>query len=265
MYVLEKKYPIKSKGEFLVIKFLKKSITSILAATMVVSMCNLSCLGNSFAQDKNDLSNSQVKNEMVTSSKTNSSTKTGKTTAVLTVRKGPSTKYSKLGKLSKGTTVKIVSTTSNGWYKIKYKGKYGYVLSKYVRLNSNQSSYKNYVGNWSCTIKNNEGRVAPAQEKYQIKIKSISGNKVTFDYNAYTSSGSVTLGTENKNIKGTIKNGKVTFYYRGYYNIAMKNYSNEKLKGTLYLNNGYVYLTSKDRGVNINYLKLTKAGRVVRK
>lgn len=265
MYVLEKKYPIKSKGEFLVIKFLKKSITSILAATMVVSMCNLSCLGNSFAQDKNDLSNSQVKNEMVTSSKTNSSTKIGKTTAVLTVRKGPSTKYSKLGKLSKGTTVKIVSTTSNGWYKIKYKGKYGYVLSKYVRLNSNQSSYKNYVGNWSCTIKYNEGRVAPAQEKYQIKIKSISGNKVTFDYNAYTSSGSVTLGTENKNIKGTIKNGKVTFYYRGYYNIAMKNYSNEKLKGTLYLNNGYVYLTSKDRGVNINYLKLTKAGRVVRK
>ena len=247
------------------IKFLKKSVITLLATTMVVSMCNLSCLGNSFAQDKNDLSNSQIKNEMVTSSKTNSSTKTGKTTAVLTVRKGPSTKYSKLGKLSKGATVKIVLTTSNGWYKIKYKGKYGYVLSKYVRLNSNQSSYKNYVGNWYCTIKYNEGRVTPAQDEYQIKIKSISGNKVTFDYNAYTSSGSATLGTENKNIKETIKNGKVTFYYRDYYNIVMNNYSNKKLKGTLYLKNGYVYLTSKDGGVNINYLKLTKAGRVVRK
>ena len=45
----------------------------------------------------------------------------------------------------------------------------------------------------------------------------------------------------------------------------MNNYSNKKLKGTLYLKNGYVYLTSKDGGVNINYLKLTKAGRVVRK
>lgn len=247
------------------IKFLKKGITTLLTATMVVSMCNLSCLENSFAQDKNDLLNTQVKNEMVMSSKVNSSTKTGKTTTTLNVRKGPSTKYSKLGKLSKGATVKIVSTTSNGWYKIKYKNKYGYVLSKYVRLNGSQSSYKNYTGNWSCIIKYNEGRINPGEEEYQIKIKSISGNKVTFDYNAYVSSGSVTLGSENKNIKGTIKNGKVTFSYRGYYNIVMKNYSNKKLKGTFYLKNGYVYLTSQNSEVNINYLKLTKAGRVIRK
>ena len=192
--------------------------------------------------------------------------KTGITTSSVSVRKGPSTSYSKLGSLSKGTKVQIVAIdNSTGWYKIKYKNGYGYISYKYVKLDGSQSSYKNYVGNWYCTIKYNEGRVTPAQDEYQIKIKSISGNKVTFDYNAYTSSGSATLGTENKNIKETIKNGKVTFYYRDYYNIVMNNYSNKKLKGTLYLKNGYVYLTSKDGGVNINYLKLTKAGRVVRK
>ena len=202
------------------LKYIKKGMSTVLLSAIITSMCNLSFLDNSFAENTESTQKYQISSEVETSN-TSSATKTGKTTATLNVRKGPSTKYSKLGKLSKGATVKIVSTTSNGWYKIKYKNKYGYVLSKYVRLNTNQSSYKNYVGNWSCTIKYNEGRVTPAQDEYQIKIKSISGNKVTFDYNAYTSSGSATLGTENKNIKGTIKNGKVTFYYRDYYNIVM--------------------------------------------
>ena len=197
------------------LKYIKKGMSTVLLSAIITSMCNLSFLDNSFAENTESTQKYQISSEVETSN-TSSATKTGKTTATLNVRKGPSTKYSTLGKLSKGATVKIVSTTSNGWYKIKYKNKYGYVLSKYVRLNVSKSSYKNYVGNWSCTIKYNEDRVTPAQDEYQIKIKSISGNKVTFDYNAYTSSGSATLGTENKNIKGTIKNGKVKFYYRDY-------------------------------------------------
>ena len=48
--------------------------------------------------------------------------KTGVTTSSINVRKGPSTSYSKLGSLSKGTKVQIVAIdNSTGWYKIKYK------------------------------------------------------------------------------------------------------------------------------------------------
>ena len=63
---------------------------------------------------------------------------TGKTTAQLNVRKGSSTKYAKIGSLSKGAKVEIVSKLSNGWYKIKYKGTYGYVSGAYVKLDSEQ-------------------------------------------------------------------------------------------------------------------------------
>ena len=63
---------------------------------------------------------------------------TGKTTAKLNVRKGPGTKYAKMGTLSKGAKVEIVSKLSNGWYKIKYNGTYGYVSGAYVKLDSEQ-------------------------------------------------------------------------------------------------------------------------------
>lgn len=63
---------------------------------------------------------------------------TGKTTAQLNVRKGSSTKYAKIGSLSKGAKVEIVSKLSNGWYKIKYNGTYGYVSGAYVKLDSEQ-------------------------------------------------------------------------------------------------------------------------------
>ena len=51
---------------------------------------------------------------------------TGKTTATVNVRTGASTKYRKIGKLSKGKKVNLY-TTKNGWYKIKFNGKYGWV------------------------------------------------------------------------------------------------------------------------------------------
>ena len=49
----------------------------------------------------------------------------------LNVRKGPSTSYSKVGTLSKGTAVTVYST-SNGWSKISANGIEGYVSSKYL-------------------------------------------------------------------------------------------------------------------------------------
>ena len=59
---------------------------------------------------------------------------TGITTGGLNVREGASTDYSKIGYLVKGTKVEIVQKLSNGWYKIKYNGSYGYISGKYVQL-----------------------------------------------------------------------------------------------------------------------------------
>ena len=49
----------------------------------------------------------------------------------LNVRSGPSTSYSKLGTLSKGTKVEVISE-SNGWSKILYNDKEAYVSSQYL-------------------------------------------------------------------------------------------------------------------------------------
>ncbi|MGM9535194.1 MAG: SH3 domain-containing protein [Intestinibacter sp.] len=64
---------------------------------------------------------------------------TGVTTGDLNVRKGASTEYARIGTLTKGTKVEIVEKCSNGWYKIKYNGSYGYVSGKYVQLDGQVS------------------------------------------------------------------------------------------------------------------------------
>ena len=62
--------------------------------------------------------------------------KTGVTTNSMNVRKGPSTSYSIIGKLSSGTKVEIVKVDSKtGWYQIKYGSGYGYISYKYVKIN----------------------------------------------------------------------------------------------------------------------------------
>ena len=50
----------------------------------------------------------------------------------VTVRKGDSSSDDALVKLSEGDKVDIVEDASNGWYKIKYKDGYGYILKKYA-------------------------------------------------------------------------------------------------------------------------------------
>ncbi len=54
------------------------------------------------------------------------------TASSLHVRSGPGTKYSTLGYLKKGDQAVAVEL-SGGWYKIEYKGKYGYISSKYAK------------------------------------------------------------------------------------------------------------------------------------
>lgn len=52
---------------------------------------------------------------------------------VLNVRSGPSTETEKIGKLSLGTTVEIISE-NEGWYEINFESKNAYIFGEYVRI-----------------------------------------------------------------------------------------------------------------------------------
>ncbi len=66
------------------------------------------------------------------------------TASSLNFRRGASTSASKIGTLSKGTEVGFISE-SNGWSKISYNGKVGYVSSRYLSNKLNTSSTDNNV------------------------------------------------------------------------------------------------------------------------
>ncbi|TYR78932.1 SH3 domain-containing protein [Priestia megaterium] len=56
------------------------------------------------------------------------------TASALHVRSGAGTSYKSIGKVYKGQTLSVSAKQSNGWYKINYNGKTGYVSGKYVQV-----------------------------------------------------------------------------------------------------------------------------------
>lgn len=64
---------------------------------------------------------------------TATATKGSVTAKVLNVRSGPAKTYKKVGTLKKGSSVTILSTKA-GWKKVSYKGRTGYVYSKFIKV-----------------------------------------------------------------------------------------------------------------------------------
>ena len=99
----------------------------------------------------------------------------------LNVRSGPSTGYSIIGKLSKGTKVTIVATASNGWYKIKYGSGYGYVSNSYIsNVTTNTSTTTEYT-NYS-DFAGRDKLVANARSFYDNKDKLVHNYWTPLDY-----------------------------------------------------------------------------------
>lgn len=119
---------------------------------------------------------------------------TGKTTAKLNVRKGPGTKYAKMGTLSKGAKVEVITKLPSGWYKIKYKGTYGYVLGKYVKLNIPQQDEK---------------VIATGKTTAQLNVRKGSSTK-------YAKIGSLSKGAKVE-IVSKLSNGWYKIKYNGTY------------------------------------------------
>ena len=95
---------------------------------------------NGWSKIKYDGRTGYVSSQYLSSSAPELSTTTKYVTASsLNVRSGASTTYSVIGKLSKGSKVEVIST-SNGWSKIKYDGRTGYVSSQYLSSSASDSS-----------------------------------------------------------------------------------------------------------------------------
>ena len=111
-----------------------KEIAKILTIATIVGNINMA-----FAENVDNINGN---NTLTTTISQQSSTviKTGITTASLNVRKGPSTSYGVIGRLSKGAKVEIVEVSTTGWYKIKFKNEYGYVSNKYVEVDKKDES-----------------------------------------------------------------------------------------------------------------------------
>ncbi|CEP81543.1 N-acetylmuramoyl-L-alanine amidase [Paraclostridium sordellii] len=66
----------------------------------------------------------------------------------LNVRSGYGTEYQVIGTLKLGEKIEIVEQ-QNGWYKIKFNGRYGYVSGKYIELDKNKPDFIDINGHWA--------------------------------------------------------------------------------------------------------------------
>ncbi|MDL2258337.1 SH3 domain-containing protein, partial [Eubacteriales bacterium OttesenSCG-928-K08] len=82
-----------------------------------------------------------------------SSIGTGTTTGSVNLRTGPSTTYNSLGKVSKGKTVEILEAPENGWVKVEYNGKTGYISEEVLNHDLNSGIVAGLAGVTTATAK----------------------------------------------------------------------------------------------------------------
>lgn len=76
--------------------------------------------------------------------------KTARTTAVLNLRRGAGTNYSSIMKIPQNASVSIIASYSNGWSKVTYSGRTGFVSSQYLTTGG-QSNNNNNNSSTRCT------------------------------------------------------------------------------------------------------------------
>lgn len=107
-------------------------------------------------------------------------------TSSLNFRKGPSTSYESMYKLSKDTKVGVIST-SNGWTKIKHNNNYGYVSSSYLSTSkSSNSTSSNTTSSSTSNSAKLSKIVSLAKSKLGCKYVRGSEGPSTFDCTGLT-------------------------------------------------------------------------------
>ena len=142
--------------------------------------------------------------------------------ANLTVRSGPSTGYTSIGKLSNGTAVSVYSISS-GWAKIKYGSGTGYVSSDYLSKNksddNNTSSYFKPVSVNSAYFRNKSddngwyGYHDINGVAIGTPVYAIADGTVQYRQSYRTDSSGKYLSSYGNSIKLTSSDGKTTAIY----------------------------------------------------
>lgn len=87
----------------------------------------------------------------------------------LFVRSGNGTNYKSIGYLKKNNSIKVTGKTSNGWYRLKFKGKTGYVHGNYLKA---QKAVK--TSSKSIKPKSNGIKVAKAKGTYRVTASRLN-------------------------------------------------------------------------------------------
>ncbi|WP_195251714.1 C40 family peptidase [Romboutsia sp. 1001713B170207_170306_H8] len=145
-------------------------------------------------------------------------------TSVLNVRSGAGTNYSIIGKLYKGNSVEIISS-SNGWYKVKLSnGSTGWVSSQYVDKNNNSVAGKiGTVNTSSLNVRSGAGTnysiigslsqgstveiISSSNGWYKVKLSNGSNGWVSSQYidlNSSSSNNSTNTPSEDTSVAGKI-------------------------------------------------------------
>lgn len=181
--------------------------------------------------------NEKVEADQVTSS--NQQEKNNKVVEVicygLNVRKGPSTDCSIAGTVTEGTQLKYISTCSNGWYKVEYKGSTRYISNNYSRLKI----------------------ISETSDKDTDNIKKV-GKVASTKLNVRKGPGT------NYGIKKTIKKGSVIgvikSYSNGWSKVKLSDYS------TGYVYSNYIKIYSGDSSdIKVTYTKTSTSSTASKK
>ena len=138
----------------------------------------------------------------------------------LNVRTGPSTSYAKIGKLSNGAKVDVI-TTSGGWSKISYGGTVGYVSNDYLVDAPSQDNGSNSGTNTESTVRTTK-YVNAASGLNVRKGPSTSHAKV-----GKLSHGAQVTVTSTSNGWSKIESGNINGYVSDQYLTANKPSNNE--------------------------------------
>ena len=206
---------------------IKKKIGGILAASALICATTTALPANAQDLDAENTSLQSIEGRSQTSVGVVINCPEG-----LNLRKGPSTKTSILRLLPNGTKVEILSS-SNNWTRVKYNGIYGYVYSKYVKVNNaSKETTMSATGKVSNTggsglnlrskASTNSSVVMTIKEGKSVTVLAKSGAWYKVKYSnktGYVHSNYIKLVSSNNNSNSSTNNtgnGDVVFSSNGY-------------------------------------------------
>ena len=185
--------------------------------------------------------------------------------SALNMRSGPSTSYSVIQTLSRDTQVEVISV-ENGWAKIKYNSKIGYVSNQYLSDKKEESTTQiKYVNATSLNMRSgpstNYSVIQTLSRDTQVEVISVENgwakikynSKIGYVSNQYLSDKKEESTTQIKYVNATslnVRSGPATTYkilstYKYGQEVKVISISEDKEWAKIIYNDGYAYVSNK--------------------